>query len=174
MTPIPFDLPSTRILPPTVAYATGLVCEQRPDLADKVRRAVLGDNAVVGLDMMTFDCAKVADGRGISALSLLRSIVRWHGEMDVSSMLADLANVVYDSFDWHPSLEPEHADLALRLMYLRLGFGPCWKHAKTPNDLRGLRRLIVLHAHTVSLQADLCASWAKAHLDHLDALESAP
>jgi hypothetical protein len=173
MTPIPFDLPKPTITP-MVAYATGLVCEQRPDLADEVRCVVLGNNAVAVLDTMMFACVKADDGRGISALTLLRSIVRCEGKMNVFPILADLANVVYDSFDWHPSLDSEHADLALQLMYWRLGFGPCWEHAKTPNDLRGLRRLIVLHAHTVSLGTDLRASWAKAHLHHLDTLEPTP
>ena len=34
MTPIPFPIPTGRALPPTTAYAAGLVCELRPDLAD--------------------------------------------------------------------------------------------------------------------------------------------
>ena len=34
MTPLHFPLPAGRILPPTTAYAAGLVCELRPDLAD--------------------------------------------------------------------------------------------------------------------------------------------
>ena len=45
MTPIPFPLPAGRILPPTTAYTAGLICEHRPDLADGVRSAVLGDAA---------------------------------------------------------------------------------------------------------------------------------
>lgn len=173
MTPIPFDLPK-RTITPMVAYAAGLLCEYRPDLADEVRRAVLGNNAVVMLDSMAFTRAQAADGQGVSALSLLRGVVRCGNMMDVSPMLGDLANVLYDSFEWYPRVDSGHADLAFPLMYFRRGFDPCWEHAKTPNDLRGLRRLIVLHAHTVSLGADLCASWAKAHLTHLDALESAP
>lgn len=173
MTPIPFDLPK-RTITPMVAYAAGLLCEHRPDLADEVRRSVLGNNAAAVLDSMTLTRAQAADAQGISALSLLRGIVRCENLMDVSRMLGDLANVLYDTFEWCPRVYTEHADLAFPLMYFRLGFGPCWEHAKTPNDLRGLRRLIVLHAHTVSLGADLCASWAKAHLSHLDALESRP
>ena len=34
MTLMPFVLPAGRILPPTTAYAAGLICELRPDLAD--------------------------------------------------------------------------------------------------------------------------------------------
>ncbi len=30
MTPIPFSIPTGRALPPTTAYAAGLVCELRP------------------------------------------------------------------------------------------------------------------------------------------------
>lgn len=45
-----------RVLPPTVAYAAGLICEHRPDLADPIREAVLGDNAV---DALT-DLARLA------------------------------------------------------------------------------------------------------------------
>jgi len=75
MTPIPFDLPSGRILPPTVAYAAGLVCELRPDLADGVRSAVLGDAAMTALGVLTLARVETGDEQGANALGYLREIV---------------------------------------------------------------------------------------------------
>jgi len=78
MTPIPFDLPS-RTLPPTVAYAAGLVCELRPDLADGVRSAVLGDAAMTALGVLTLARVEAGDEQGANALSYLREIVHYGG-----------------------------------------------------------------------------------------------
>ena len=79
MTPIPFALPSGRILPPTTAYAAGLVCELRPDLADGVRSAVIGDAALTALDVMTLARVEAGDEQGANALSYLREIVHYGG-----------------------------------------------------------------------------------------------
>ena len=79
MTPIPIDNPAGRILPPTTAYATGLICELRPDLADGVRAAVLGDAAVTALDALSYACIKTADEQGYDALAYLREIVHYGG-----------------------------------------------------------------------------------------------
>ena len=76
--PIPFPLPR-RILPPTVAYAAGLVCEHRPDLADGVRAAVLGDDAVYGLDALALACAQRQDEQGALVCSRLQEIVHYGG-----------------------------------------------------------------------------------------------
>jgi hypothetical protein len=156
-----------------VAYATGLVCEQRPDLADGVRAAVqsavLGDTLFRITDLI-LACSARGDTQGAIVCDRLHRII--HHPDQAPTTLPLLAEALRDSFEWF-ARSPTHEDLDLRGMYAHFGFDPCWEHAKTPNDLRGLRRLIVLHAHTVSLGADLCASWAKAHLDHLDALEPA-
>lgn len=171
MTPIPFDLPR-RILPPTTAYAAGLVCELRPDLADGVRSAVLGDAAVTALDAMAYACVETGDAQGVNVLGCLREIVRHRGDTskDLRAMVdavQRLDDALYDCFDWRASPTFNHADLCLQLMYWRGGFAPCWQHAKTPNDLRCLRQVITLHAHTVSPNAAVRAAWAKAHLDAL-------
>ena len=79
MTPIPFALPTTRTLPPTVAYAAGLVCELRPDLADGVRSAVLGDAAMTALGVLTLARVETGDEQGANALAYLREIVHYGG-----------------------------------------------------------------------------------------------
>ena len=204
MTPIPFDLPR-RILPPTTAYATGLVCELRPDLADGVRSAVLGDAALTALDVMTLARVEAADEQGANALSYLREIVHYggndpkalHGLADVLGLIPrrdkgmemhtrdNVARVgnptICDVVRW-PYVRPcvvgfgspgfagvaralEGADLLNA--YLREGWGPAWGQGTLPGEHEALRRLIPLHAHTVSLDAEVRAAWAKAHLDAL-------
>lgn len=79
MTPIPLPLPAGRILPPTVAYAAGLVCEHRPDIADVVRSAVLGDSAMTALDVLTLARVEADDEQGYQALAYLREIVHYGG-----------------------------------------------------------------------------------------------
>lgn len=79
MTPIPFDLPSGRTLPPTVAYAAGLVCEHRPDLADGVREAVLGEDRAVAFDGLILAYIDAKDEQAVGALGYLREIVHYGG-----------------------------------------------------------------------------------------------
>lgn len=63
MKPVSFDLQPVKKLTPAVAYAAGLICEMRPDLADPVREAVLGDRTVDALnDLATI--ALYAGGAG--------------------------------------------------------------------------------------------------------------
>ena len=51
--------------------------------------------------------------------------------------------------------------------YLHEGFAVVWAASKSGGAREALRRLIPLHAHTVSLDPDTRAAWAKAHLDAL-------
>ena len=205
MTPIPFPLPR-RILPPTVAHAAGLVCEHRPDLADGVRAAVLGDAAVTALDVVTLARVEAGDEQGAQVLACLREIVHYGGD-DPKSLhgLADLFGLIprrdkgmtmhsrdnvervgdptiCDVVRW-PYVRPfvvglgspgfagiaralEGADLLNA--YLREGWGAAWGQGTLPGEREALRRLIPLHAHTISLDADTRAAWAKAHLDALN------
>lgn len=206
MTPIPFDLPR-RILPPAVAYAAGLACEHRPDLANGVRAAVLGDAAVTVLDVLTLTRVEADDEQGSQALAYLREIVHYGGN-DPKALhgLADLFGLIprrdkgmtmhsrdnaervgdptiCDVVRW-PYVRPfvvglgspgfagiaralEGADLLHA--YLREGWGVAWGAAHLDGEREALRRLIPLHAQTVSLDADARAAWAKAHLDALGA-----
>ena len=202
MTPIPFDLPR-RILPPTTAYATGLVCELRPDLADGVRSAVLGDAAMTALDVLTLARVEAGDEQGANALSYLREIVHYGGnDPKALHRLADTLEMIPGSGPSMPIVSPDGAervahpticDVVLffgyghtvvglgneRLMhdwhaaadllnaYLREGWGVAWGSATLPGEREALRRLIPLHAHTVSLDPNARAAWAKAHLDAL-------
>jgi len=52
--------------------------------------------------------------------------------------------------------------------YLRDGLEWVWGDTELDVDREALRRLIPIHAHTVSLDADVRAAWAKAHLDALN------
>ena len=52
MKQIDVQLPTVRTLSPYVAYATGVICENRPDLANEVRSAVLGDRAEYELNAL--------------------------------------------------------------------------------------------------------------------------
>jgi hypothetical protein len=92
VTPISFGIPTTRTLPPAVAYAAGLVCELRPDLADGVRAAVLGDAAMTALDVMTLARVEAGDKQGADALSCLREIVYYGG--NAPKALHGLADVL--------------------------------------------------------------------------------
>ncbi len=242
MTPIPFALPSGRILPPTTAYAAGLICELRPDLADGVRSAVLGDRTVDALNDLA-DFVFYAGGEGgadIHAASICMSLlgVIWdignglHGLADVLGMIPHLHPRMAWFHTWQPRLpstpfsqsypdapgrgrdrsltigerwiaqvdqgyptaqfgqyivgfgttkEPDdfgnggspdqhhraHDAAELLLSCLRDGFAAVWGKASTPGEHEALRRLIPLHAHTVSLDAKVRAAWAKAHLDAL-------
>ena len=203
MTPIPFPLPAGRILPPTTAYATGLICELRPDLADGVRAAVLGDAAVDDLEAMAVTHLVRGDEQAMRALSRLGEIVHYGGN-DPKSLhgLADTLEMIPGSGPSMPIVSPDGAervahpticDVVLffgyghtvvglgdeRLMhdwhaaadllnaYLREGWGVAWGSATLPGEREALRRLIPIHAHTVSLDPDTRAAWAKAHLDAL-------
>jgi len=221
MTPIPFDLPSGRILPPTVAYAAGLVCEHRPDLADGVRRAVLDTNtavngisaALLSVNSVWNSCDQRHDKIGSLACERLCEII--FDGIDAPKSLHRLADILglipQCSADmqitrprWVMSLLPKGmkytgdptigdvigwgsesrrvvglGDLnfveictardAAELLeaYLRSGWNPAWKRAALPGEREALRRLIPLHAHTVSLDPAVRAAWAKAHLDAL-------
>ena len=203
MTPIPFALPSGRILPPTTAYATGLVCELRPDLADGVRSAVLGDAALTALDVMTLARVEAADEQGANALSYLREIVHYGGndpkalhrladvlgliiwrtlgmaiftqdgeERMITTMLGDVWTVGNGytvcglGGAWASPGQAEDG-AALLLRWLREGPDLRLPKPILPGEHEALRRLIPLHAHTVSLDAKVRAAWAKAHLDAL-------
>jgi len=234
VTPIPFDLPSSRTLPPTVAYAAGLVCELRPDLADGVRAAVLGDAALTALDVMTLARVEAGDEQGANALGCLRDLVYYGGNAPTAlHRLADVLGLLpwgtatffhsgtvwwrqakddpWSRIQWHPDdmvFESPPAEdtrfghvpighafwhqngvlrvcglplarfqdqaMALRgsrvvLRYLHEGFAVVWSASKSDGAREALRRLIPLHAHTVSPNADARAAWAKAHLDALGA-----
>jgi len=202
MTPIPFDLPS-RTLPPTVAYAAGLVCELRPDLADGVRAAVLGDAALTALDVMTLARIEAGDKQGADALGCLRELVYYggnapkalHGLADVlgliiwrvvgmtifthdgeqrvlTTMLGDVWTVgagyaVCGLGDAWVSPGQAEDGAALFLRWLREWPELQIPHPILPGEREALRRLIPLHAHTVSLDPAVRAAWAKAHLDAL-------
>jgi hypothetical protein len=222
MTPILLDLPASRTLPPTVAYAAGLVCELRPDLADGARSAVLGDDAAADLHRLTLACGALGDGQGNAACDCLRLLVEHHDTHITRSYLhalADILNVIPqrtaemqvttgdgEGRDGDPTIGDVYAtgervpmrfypsgtevyricgltgaqmvkaynarDAANLLdQYLRRGFDAAW--ADVPRLAVGareaLRRLIPLHAHTISLDAEVRAAWAKTHLDALGA-----
>ena len=236
MTPIPFDLPR-RILPPTTAYAAGLVCELRPDLADGVRSAVLGDAALTALDVPTTARVDAVDEQGANALSYLREIVHRHDDRKALHGLADVLGLLpwstakhdgerrnngtvwwqqtendpWRLISWCPDdviFEPTPAptylfghvpigqafwhegdklriaglnrarfqDQAMAIRgsravqrYLHEGFVVTWAASKSKGAQEALRRLIPIHAHTVSLDANTRAAWAQAHLDALEA-----
>ena len=226
MTPLPFPL-SGRVIPPTVAYAAGLICEHRPDIADVVRSAVLGDAAVTALDVLTLTRIEALDEQGANALAYLREIVRYagndpkalHGLADVLGLIpvcpADCAWYDHPDGFWLcvprtnaavrflqpvPGPPPvgargRHLNSAFVLgvpmsygakwtgeagvylscvtadalrLYLSEGWGAAWARLP-PTCLFALRAwFVALHAHTVSLDADTRAAWAKAHLDALN------
>ena len=216
MTPIPFDLPA-RILPPTTAYAAGLVCELRPDLADGVRSAVLGDAAMTALDVMTLARVEAGDEQGANALAYLREIVHYggnapkdlHGLADVLGLIpaADKVAKIIDRggearvgvptigdvvllhertlLMYHASGVETYSTVGIRdhrttkcyracddsdvlLCYLRDGFAAAWASVpRLPGTVDPLFAIVALHAHTVSLDPDTRAAWAKAHLDAL-------
>lgn len=168
MTPIP-NLPTiNNPPPPTVAYAAGLICERRSDLARRVRVAAMNDYQRYLTDIGVA-CSNGGDQQGAVVCGLLHEIMLY-GEKHrgrTHEALRTLSYALCDKFEWIGSA-PKGDDLALPTMYLYYGgFAPCWEHAKTPNDLRCLRRLIPIHAHTVSLDATVRAAWAQAHLDAL-------
>ena len=203
MIPIPFPLPHGRILPPTVAYAAGLVCEHRPDLADRVRAAVLGDSAMTALDVLTLARVEAGDEQGAQVLAYLREIVHYGGN-DLKSLhaLADLLVLIprrtpemaifTDDGEKHEG-DPTIGDVwtvgagyavcglgdawaspgqaedgaALLLRWLREGPEARIPKPMLPGEREALRRLIPIHAHTVSLDPAVRAAWAKAHLDAL-------
>ena len=238
MKQINFKLPTVRKLSSHVAYAAGIVCETRTDLADGVRSAVLGDAAVTTLDVMTLARVEAADEQGANALAYLHEIVHYGG--NAPKALHGLADVLWllpwstakhdgerwnngtvwwrqskeepwSSVRWRPDdvvfeAPPAadtrfghlpigdafwHQNSALRVCglplarfqdqamalrgsrvvwrYLREGLSTVWSKAATPGAREALRRLIPIHAHTVSLDADARAAWAKAHLDALGA-----
>lgn len=204
MTTIPFPLPR-RVLPPTVAYAAGLVCEHRPDLADGVRAAVLGDSAVTALDVLTLARVDADDEQGSRALAYLREIVHYGGnDPKALHRLADLfgliprrtADMRITTADGEERVgDPTIGDVwtvgagyavcglgdawaspgqaedgaALLLRWLREGPEVRIPKPMLPGEREALRRLIPIHAHTVSLDPDARAAWAKTHLDALGA-----
>jgi len=220
MTPIPFDLPTRRTLPPTVAYAAGLVCELRPDLADMVREAVLNetvtigcDTAIIGLNRLCFVCDQSQDQIGLFACERLCEIVfdginaplSFHRLADVLGLIPrrsaemqitrpnrftarffkgkehvgdpTIGDIIQWGFEGPCVIglgRPRFAGMAdardasdLFEDYLRAGWGIAWRRATLPGEHEALRRLIPLHAHTVSLDPAVRAAWAKAHLDAL-------
>ena len=204
VTPLPFPAPS-RILPPTTAYAAGLICEHRPDLADGVRAAVLGDDAVYGLDALALACAQRQDEQGALVCSRLQELVHYGGNADtalhgladvlgliiwrtlgmaiftqngeermITTMLGDVWTVGNGytvcglGASW-VSLGQAKNNAALLLRWLREGPNLRIPKPTLPSEREALRRLIPLHAHTVSLDANTRTAWAKAHLDALEA-----
>ena len=219
MTPIPFPIPTGRVLPPTTAYAAGLVCELRPDLADGVRSAVLGDAAMTALDVLTLARVEAGDEQGANALVYLREIVHYggnaptalHGLADVLGLIprrtAEMKITTGDGEerDGDPTIgdnyftpesghavcglgggvwarpawrvNPHHKPFAEEMAsedggcllneYLLNGWHVAWLSGGLVGEREALRRLIPLHAHTVSLDAEVRAAWAKAHLDAL-------
>ena len=207
MTPIPFTLPAGRILPPTVAYAAGLVCEHRPDLADAVRAAVMGDAVVVDLDALALNCAQRQDEKGSLICDRLREVAHYagdapkalHGLADVLGMILSpvrgltivtpdnerrdgcstigdiwwrpghhrqITGLPYRS-TWYKTLSEAQDAARLLLRSISDGFVLAWESAALPGERKALRCLIPIYAHTVSLDADTRAAWAKAHLDAL-------
>ena len=204
MTPFPFPLPAGRILPPTVAYAAGLVCEHRADLADGVRAAVLGGDRAVAFNDLMIERAHFADEGGGEIVSHLSEIVHYGGfaAKDLHALAALLGAIprrtptMWISTPEHmervgdptigdvwavspqalvcglpadpwPDNRAAHEGAALIMRYLRDGFSQAWAGAFTPGEREALRRLIPLHAHTVSLDPGTRAAWAKAHRDAL-------
>lgn len=205
MTPIPFDLPSTRTLPPAVAYAAGLVCEARPDLADGVRAAVLGEDRAVAFDGLTLACIDAGDEQAVGSLSRLRDIVHYGGlaRADLHALAALLGAIprrtpkmwiaTPDHMErigdptigdvwavtsqalvcglggdpWQDN-RAAHEGAVLLMRYLRDGFDRAWAGAFTPGEREALRRLVPIHAHTVSLDPAVRADWTKAHLGALE------
>ena len=207
MTPIPFSIPTGRALPPTTAYAAGLVCELRPDLADGVRSAVLGDAALTALDVMILARVEAGDEQGANALSYLREIVHYggnaptalHGLADVLGLIQspitgltivtpdnerrDRCSVIGDIWwrpghrrqiiglpfrsTWYQTLSEAQDAARLLLRSISDGFVIAWELATLSGERKALRRLIPIHAHTVSLDAETRTAWAKAHLDAL-------
>ena len=205
MIPIPFPLPAGRILPPTVAYAAGLTCEHRPDLADAVRAAVLGDDRAVAFNDLMIERAHFADEGGAEIVSHLSEIVHYGGfaAKDLHALAALLGAIprrtpqmwiatpdhmerVGDptigdvwavptqaivvcgrpAYPWQDN-RATHEGAVLLMRYLREGFARVWAGAFTPGEREALRRLVPIHAHTVSLDPAIRAAWAKAHLDAL-------
>ena len=216
MTPIPFDLPR-RILPPTTAYAAGLVCELRPDLADPIREAVLGDAALTALDVLTLARVEAGDEQGARALGYLREIVHYggndpkalHGLADVLGIIPThdkVAKIIDRDGEervgaptigdvvqlhertpamYHPCGAETYSVAGIRdhrttkcyracddsdvlLCYLRDGFAAAWASVpRLPGAVDPLFAIVTLHAHAISLDADVRAAWAKAHLDAL-------
>ena len=242
MTPIPFPLPAGRILPPTVAYAAGLVCEHRPDLADGVRAAVLGDDAISAVNRVWFVCERRKDQIGALLCERLCEVInddinapialdrladvlgmiprllprrswfcawqprlpstpfsqsypdapgrgldrsltigeRWIAQVDQGFPTSQFGQYVVgfgttkEPADFGNGGSPDqhhraHDAAELLLSYLHNGFAAVWGKASTPGQREALRRLIPLHAHTVSLDDAARAAWAKAHLDALGA-----
>lgn len=223
MTPIPFDLPK-RTITPMVAYATGLICEHRPDLADVVRAAVLNEVVTIGCDTAIFDlnrvsfvceqsqdqigsfvcdrlCEVISDGvdapRSFHRLAdVLGLIPKYTTTMQVTPpkryasicnnkkyvIAPTIGDVIQSDLDvpWVVGLgQPgwiwmmaDACDAAeLFDVYLGLGWNRAWKRATLKGEREALRHLIPIHAHTVSLDAQIRAAWVKIHLD---ALESTP
>ncbi len=204
MTPILLDLPASRTLPPAVAYAAGLVCEHRPDLADGVREVVLGDAALTVIDVMTLARVEAVDEQGVNVLGYLREIVHYggnapkalHGLADVLGLIPrrtaemkittgsegrigdpTICDVVRWGFEGPCVVglgRPRFAGMSaatsaadLLNAYLREGWGVAWGAAHLDGEREALRRIVTLHAHTVSLDPAVRAAWAKAHLDAL-------
>lgn len=211
-----------RVLPPTVAYAAGLVCEHRPDLADGVREVVLGDAAVTGLDVLIRARVDADDGRGAQALGYLYEVVLRQGRAPTALHgLADLFGLIPrrtaemritsgdgqervgdptigDNYytpesghavcglpggswaqrevDYNPDRKSaaEYAAEAggcLLDEYLCEGWSVVWGvvsgGAHLDGEREAVRRLIPIHAHTVSLDATVRAAWAQAYLNAL-------
>lgn len=160
---------ATRELHPATAYAVGLICENRPDLAGEVRCAVLNNEYANHFQLRVKHYRKIGDEDAAQAWDHLQRIFFYGGfTKTIMEEVAELAKVLVDVFDWIPLDAYDEKDLLLLRMYLAFGLGPCWKYAETQNDLKGLRRLLTLHAHTVSLDADVRAEWLRVHLDTLE------
>lgn len=160
---------ATREMHPATAYAVGLICENRPDLAGEVRSAVINNEYANHFQLRSKRCLEIGDEDAAQAWTHLQRIFFYGGvTKTILEEVSALRKVLVDAFDWIPLNAFDERDLSLLRMYLAFGLGPCWKYAETQNDLRCLRHLLTLHAHTVSLDADVRAEWLRVHLNTLE------
>lgn len=160
---------ATRKIHPATAYAVGLICENRPDLAGESRGAVLNNHYANHFQLRFKHYRKIGDEEAAQAWFHLQRIFFYGGfTKTIIEEVSALTKVLFDAFDWIPLDAFDERDLSLLMMYLAFGLEPCWKYAETQNDLKCLRRLLTLHAHTVSLDADVRAEWLRVHLDTLE------
>lgn len=187
MTPVAFDPPPTRrVLAPGVAYAAGLICEHRPELADQVREAVLGDHAQTTLRFAIAIAAINRPGNDYQIFAKLADVVHYAGarprDMQAIVSLLGIMPRLPPSCVWY-----EHIDGRWRYghpdnVFIELeGFTPSkstpplgavWAHPLGPGVIgiphEVTRQWVVqVTAHTVSPDPNVRAAWTRAHLDAL-------
>lgn len=178
MTPICVAIPPVRALTPAVAFATGLVCEYRPNMAERVRAVVLGDEANIreGLCaialLMALKGGEREDYDGLPVVTLMEVIV--HG-LDINALAEVLGLILsQDEVEKITSRDgadrigtPKIGDVVQLRKRTPMNFHPCGAETYHAVGLVGHRTVKGYRAHDAAqtlacyLREGFAAAWAK-------------